>query len=163
MFRNFLNSRGFTLVEVLASVVLLAVVISLSLSIFPNMFRTNDVNEQSLDAVAIAKDVLVQMKNNQNGAFISKDLFVIAEAGDPAPIGDKFYWIEDSSSSARYPGYRVLIKIDDQVQQAQIGTGTPTGLDLYIITIEVYEGNSVRATNYGYVSKGDFENVPPTT
>lgn len=152
---NFLNSRGFTLIEVLASVVLLAVVISISLSIFPNMFRTNDVNQESLDAVAIAKDALVRAKNNHTATGSDQLKFDYSEADCPSG----FKCAEDVDS---YSGYRVLFKVDDEVQSAQIGTGSPTSLDLYTITIEVYEGNSVRATNYGYVSKGDFENVPPT-
>lgn len=154
MIKNFLNSRGFTLVEVLASVVLLAVVLSISLSIFPTMFRTNDVNQESLDAVAVAKDVLVNVKNNSTGSYIPKNQFKKAVTGDPAPVGDYFYKIQTNSVSPSYPGYSVLIVIDDVEEKAK-PTDT-TGLNLFKTTIKVFEGQNVRATTYGYVTRGDY-------
>lgn len=145
MFRNFLNSRGFTLVEVLASVVLLAVVISLSLSIFPNMFRTNDVNEQSLDAVAIAKSALVKVKNNHSASGTDKILFEELENGTYVP-----------QETQELQGYEVKYIIEGTEVTAEIGTNPTASLNLYIVTIEVLENGIVRATNYGYVTKEDF-------
>lgn len=143
MFRNFLNSRGFTLVEVLASVVLLAVVISLSLSIFPNMFRTNDVNEQSLDAVAVAKDALVNAKNGgYNTSFVEISGSELQVESLTIPIG--YYYLLDELN---YQGYRVILIVNP----------TPVdGLDLYETTIHVLRGSSIRATNYGYLTGVDF-------
>lgn len=158
MFKNFLNSRGFTLVEILASIVLLAVVISISLSIFPNMFKTNDINEESLDAVAIAKDALVKFKSNSTKVYIPKsEIQISSNTGDPGEAGDYYVWIEDSGATAKYPGYRVLIVIDKDEVKADPNSTTSAGLDLYQTTVEVYEGSSVRATNYGYVTGADFK------
>lgn len=158
MHRNFQNYKGFTLIEVLASIVLLTIVISISLSIFPNMFRTNDVNEESLDAVAVAKDVLVNIKDNSAGLYVSKTQFKKAINGDPAPVNDYFVWIEDyiptTNPTPKYPGYRILIIIDDA--EVKANPADATGLNLFKTTIQVFEGQNVRATNYGYVTRGDF-------
>ena len=146
--------------EVLASVVLLAVVLSISLSIFPNMFRTNDVNQESLDAVAVAKDVLVNVKNNSSGTYIPKNQFKKAVAVDPAPVDDYFAWIEDYNATTnpnpKYPGYKVLIIIDGDKERSN-PMDASTALDLYKTTIKVYEGQNVRATTYGYVTGVDFK------
>lgn len=122
------------------------------------MFRTNDVNQESLDAVAVAKDVLVNVKNNSTGTYIPKAEFKRAVAGDPAPVDDYFAWIEDfnatTNPSPKYAGYRVLIIIDDVEEKAK-----PTdtiGLNLFKTTIQVFEGQNVRATTYGYVTRGDY-------
>lgn len=147
MFRNFLNSRGFTLVEVLASVVLLAVVISLALSIFPNMFRTNDVNEQSLDAVAVAKDVLVKAKSSHYKT--SGDEVKIAGVnedfrGVEIPQGHLF--IIDSS----YSPLTALIIVDNVYID---------GLNLFETTIHIYKDNTIRATNYGYLEEDNLNEL----
>lgn len=151
MFKNFLNSRGFTLVEILASIVLLAVVISISLSIFPNMFKTNDVNEESLDAVAIAKDVLVRIKDNSDQSFVSHSLIVDSPADPAVPTNHKYY-----RDSTKYPGYEILLIIDPNEIKTDPSNPTSAGLDLYQVTVHVYEGTSIRATNYGYVTGDDF-------
>lgn len=146
--------------EVLASVVLLAVVLSISLSIFPNMFRTNDVNQESLDAVTVAKDALVNIKNNKKVTYIPKNQFKKAVTGDPAPVDDYFAWIEDYNATTnptpKYPGYKVLIIIDGE-QERSDPMDANTVLDLYKTTIKVYEGQNVRATTYGYVTGADFK------
>lgn len=138
---NFLNSRGFTLIEVLASVVLLAVVISISLSIFPNMFRTNDVNEQSLDAVAVAKDVLVRAKTSEYKPFI---LATTATSKYGVAIPANTYYKELTPAS----GFNALILTKNQDVDS---------LNLFETTVHVIQGTSIRATNYGYLTGDDFK------
>lgn len=142
---NFLNSKGFTLIEILASVVLLAVVISISLSIFPNMFRTNDVNQESLDAVAIAKSALVKVKNNHAASGTDKIDFEKLENGTYVP-----------TETQEIQGYEVKYIIEGTGVTAEIGTNPSASLNLYTVTIQVLERGSVRATNYGYVTGEDF-------
>ncbi|MFC4356003.1 type II secretion system protein J [Chryseomicrobium palamuruense] len=147
MLRNFLNSRGFTLVEVLASVVLLAVVITLSLSIFPNMFRTNDVNEQSLDAVAVAKDVLVKAKSS----YYETSGYEVRVAGPNemfrgVEIPQDHLYIIDSS----YSPLTALIIVDNQFVD---------GLNLFETTIHIYKDDTIRATNYGYLVEGNLNEL----
>ena len=62
MFHNLKNNSGFTLIEILASVVLLTVVLSMFLSIFPQMANMNNRTGDNLDAANVGKEVLVKMK-----------------------------------------------------------------------------------------------------
>lgn len=110
------------------------------------MFRTNDVNEESLDAVAVAKDALVRAKSGdiKNDAFtlISaspavKDLFPSGQK----PLDTHYTFVKNSPLTGNYKVYYVM---------------DPTNLDnlnLFKISIYVVERNAIRATNYGYVEK----------
>ena len=63
MFHNLKNNSGFTLIEILASVVLLTVVLSMFLSIFPQMANMNNRTGDNLDAANVGKELLVKYKN----------------------------------------------------------------------------------------------------
>ncbi|WP_392453988.1 type II secretion system protein J [Chryseomicrobium aureum] len=156
MYRNFLNSKGFTLVEVLASVVLLAVVLSIALSVFPNMFRTNEVNEESLDSVAVAKDALVRAKGweidganppPQFNLVSSNETFNKLFPDNNKPTQDFYVATETTPLSG---GYQIYYLVDDNEVD---------GLDLFEVTIYVVEKESIRATNYGYLTS---DNLPVT-
>jgi len=56
------NQSAFTLVEVLAAVILLSIVIFLSISIFPQMANLNSKSENNLNTVNVGKDILFKMK-----------------------------------------------------------------------------------------------------
>ena len=64
MINKIANRNGFTLIEILASIVLLTVVISLFLSIFPQVGNMNHRNGENLDAANVAKEILVLVKKN---------------------------------------------------------------------------------------------------
>lgn len=72
MLNRMKNTSGFTLVEILASVVLLTVVISLFLSIFPQMASVNNKNGDNLDAANAGKELLVLVKKNTYTDFKSR-------------------------------------------------------------------------------------------
>lgn len=146
MIGNFLNSRGFTLVEVLASIVLLAVVLSIALSVFPNMFRTNEVNEESLDAVAVAKDALVQAKS---GSLKTKAFVPITNS---SPIKNLFA-SEDAPQNDHYTFSETYNLGGTSTVHYVINPTNVDGLGLYEITIYVVERNAIRATNYGYLEQ----------
>lgn len=141
--------------EVLASVVLLAVVLSISLSVFPNMFKTNSVNEESLDAVAVAKDALVRVKDGHLKTDTSlvittvsaNSTFTALFNGGTTPDSTHFLTSEVTPLAGDYQIYYVV---------------DPTNvdsLDLYEVTIYVVERSAIRATNYGYIVK---DNLPAT-
>jgi len=137
-------------VEVLASVVLLAVVLSISLSVFPNMFKTNSINEESLDAVAVAKDALVRAKD---GELLDEEF---VEINNDSKIKDYF-----PSNTGPQNGYYTFSKPSDLNSTATlyyvIDRTKVDGLELYEITIYVVERSSIRATNYGYL---DADSLP---
>ena len=144
MFRNFLNSKGFTLVEVLASVVLLAVVLSIALSVFPNMFRTNEVNEESLDSVAVAKDALVRAKG---GALIAADFKKISDR----PTVKSFFSVADAPPDNFYTFSEPDSLGGTSTIHYVIDPTNVDGLGLFEITIYIVERSAIRATNYGYL------------
>lgn len=150
MRRNFLNSRGFTLVEVLASVVLLAVVLSISLSIFPSMFKTNNVNEESLDAVAVAKDTLIKAKN---GAIKSKTFIPVSTSQETLDLFPSDEQPDDSHFT-----YNEITPLGDYKVYYIIDPTNVDSLGLYEVSIYVVERDTIRATNYGYI---ETNNMPP--
>lgn len=132
--------------EVLASVVLLAVVLSISLSIFPNMFRTNDLNQESLDAVAVAKDALVRAKS---GELVAAEFKKISDSptvksffpSDQKPSDSHYTFTTNSPLTGNYKVYYIIdpLNVDN--------------LGLFKLSIYVVERDAIRATNYGYVDR----------
>lgn len=57
------NQSAFTLIEVLAAVILLSIVIILTLSIFPHMANLNDKSENNLNTVSVGKEILYKMRD----------------------------------------------------------------------------------------------------
>ena len=57
------NQSAFTLIEVLAAVILLSIVIILTLSIFPQMANLNDKSENNLNTVSAGKEILYKMRD----------------------------------------------------------------------------------------------------
>lgn len=74
------NEKGLTLIEVLASIVLLSIVIVSFLSLFPQITNFNDSTEENLQAAAVAKEVRVLVKEEgmdistpQKTSFLSNE------------------------------------------------------------------------------------------
>lgn len=108
------------------------------------MFRTNDVNQESLDAVAVAKDALVRAKKQEikSESFTkittSSDIYKLSPTNSK-PSTDSFTFSKDSTLDSKYKIHYVI---------------DPTNVDnlgLYEISIYIVEGNAIRATNYGYI------------
>ena len=58
------NEKGFTLIEVLASIVILSLVLISIMSIFPQMGMVNNQNEQKTQAINTAKEVLISWQDS---------------------------------------------------------------------------------------------------
>ncbi|MFJ7826936.1 type II secretion system protein J [Psychrobacillus sp. NPDC096623] len=149
MFRKTKNTNGFTLVEILASVVLLTVVISLFLSIFPQMSNMNNRNGENLDAANAAKELLMLVKenytlddstNNLKGNILDFSISqnnttsIIVE-GTYKALNDKIFFAE------------VKIEKNGAISNSKID-------NLYQVTIKVknrQEDSKALATTYGYI------------
>jgi len=59
------NEKGLTLIEVMASIVLLSIVIVSFLSLFPQITNFNDSTEKNLQAAAVAKEIRVLVKEEK--------------------------------------------------------------------------------------------------
>lgn len=90
------NNNGLTLLEVLASIVILSIVVVSFLSLFPQMSLFNEKTKENLDAVTIAKELLVEMKSARYTAIISEPLTnlpdgltIIENPTEPLTEGEK--------------------------------------------------------------------------
>ncbi|MEI4769402.1 hypothetical protein WAX74_07055 [Psychrobacillus sp. FJAT-51614] len=66
------QEAGFTLIEIIASVLLLTVVITLFITLIPQMFNMNIRTEENLSAVSIGKKVLADIKENKYDSEITQ-------------------------------------------------------------------------------------------
>lgn len=148
MFHNLKNNSGFTLIEILASVVLLTVVLSMFLSIFPQMANTNNRTGDNLDAANVGKEVLVKMKKMSYENITSKTNL---------PIDNTTY--TNSTNNIQIKGtyvtnvenYNVEININ-KTHDVEINSST-TRLRRFSIKILDDQNKNTLTTTYGYLQK----------
>lgn len=89
------GQEGLTLVEVLASVVLLTIVLTSIMFLFVQMESMNKMNEGKQQATSISKDILIEWKNKDYGSFfkhpndfdrIEKDYYVFTTEKNDFPV-----------------------------------------------------------------------------
>ena len=66
------NEKGLTLIEVLLSITLLSIVIITFLSFFTNAFRFNSMNDDSIQAMNIAREQQALVKEKSWSEIITK-------------------------------------------------------------------------------------------
>ena len=148
MFHNLKNNSGFTLIEILASVVLLTVVLSMFLSIFPQMANMNNRTGDNLDAANVGKEVLVKMKKMSYENITSKTNL---------PIDNTTY--TNSTNNIQIKGtyvtnienYNVEININ-KTHDVEINSST-TRLRRFSIKILDDQNKNTLTTTYGYLQK----------
>ncbi|TQR14840.1 PulJ/GspJ family protein [Psychrobacillus soli] len=138
------NTSGFTLVEILASVVLLTVVISLFLSMFPQMANINNKNGGNLDAANVGKELLVSMKKIKYDQSIALNNLPLENA---IKIGTSPNIIISGTYNSNNQSFKAKITIwptpDVNAPQA-----------LYRMQIDVMNSNDrILTTTYGYLKK----------
>jgi len=148
MIKKISNRNGFTLIEILASIVLLTVVISMFLSIFPQMGNMNVRNGENLDAANAAKELLVNIKKvNYNAVSLGKDLPITVESVNP--ILDDIVIIGD------YKPFIVRLTLSVKKETTDDGN-----VPLHKIRIEIFDDKQVvlkdkkinaLSTTYGYI------------
>lgn len=139
------NNRGYTLIEILASVVLLTVVLSMFLSIFPQMANTNNRTGDNLDAANVGKEVLVKMKKITYGAAID-----ISKLNDlPIDNAKNIGTSPNTVIEGDYKPFKVRMTIYPSADANVQGTAQ----SLYLIKIEVMNGGNALTTTYGYLGK----------
>lgn len=148
MFHNLKNNSGFTLIEILASVVLLTVVLSMFLSIFPQMANMNNRTGDNLDAANVGKEVLVKMKKLSYENITSKTNL---------PIANTTY--TNSTSNIQISGtyvtndknYNVKFNLN-KTPDVEINNST-TKLRRFSIEILDDQNKNTLTTTYGYIQK----------
>lgn len=140
MLNRLKNNNGFTLIEVLASIVILSIVIVSFVALFPQMSLFNEKTKENLDAITIAKDVLVKMKSTK---------FTDIETGPSLlPVDQALSNDEILVLSGEYREKYIEISIDKEETKYK-----GSGLNRHIMQIKIYEtagSQSPLSTIYGF-------------
>ena len=139
------NEKGLTLIEVLASIVLLSIVIVSFLSLFPQITNFNKSTEENLQAAATAKEVRVLVKEEIESmdSFPSKLSFT----------NERTYSDEVYSYRGKYNEFEVLIEVQDK---PFVGNEPqPNKIrNLYKYKVSIGESDTrILSTTYGFISK----------
>ncbi|MFD2627889.1 prepilin-type N-terminal cleavage/methylation domain-containing protein [Oceanobacillus kapialis] len=95
------NNRGFTLIEIIASIALLALVVMLLLPIFPQIFHWTGKTEDELTASNLVGQVAYDLKNNEQIDFANVDSCNGGNMGNKTPISE-IYEINEIKYQAFY-------------------------------------------------------------
>lgn len=138
------NNKGLTLIEVLASIVILSIVIISFVALFPQMSLFNEKTEENLDAISIAKEVLVEMKSTKY-TTIGRDIRIDSSvlAVNPGLSSDDTLVL-----SGEHREKYIEISIDKGETKYK-----GSGLNRHKMQINVYEKNrkqSPLSTVYGF-------------
>jgi len=135
------NEKGLTLIEVLASIVLLSIVIVSFLSLFPQITNFNKSTEENLQAAATAKEVRVLVKEKFTN-FDSPSLLNVLE-NETIDISETT--IEYEGAFNNFPVGVVIWKDKKDVSGAFE--------DLFQMKVSVFnENNNEISYTYGYIS-----------
>ena len=148
MINKITNRNGFTLIEILASIVLLTVIISLFLSIFPQMGNMNHRNGENLDAANVSKELLVSIKkNNYNQVSLGTSLPFAVVSVNPLE--------KDIIIIGKYKAFKIRLTLTIAEEETDIGE-----VPLHQLKIEIFDKNqtvlidnkaNVLSTTYGYI------------
>ena len=129
------NGRGFTLVEILASLTILGIIFISFMMIFPQMSNMNERTAAKLETMNVAKRVLVEIK----GPPISLD-FSKKDDGENNIDFELYRWEED--------GYSVEVKCFKTDSQ---NCSNAKKADLHKININVQKGGKLNSETFGYI------------
>ena len=145
MFHNLKNNNGFTLIEILASVVLLTVVLSMFLSIFPQMANMNNRTGDNLDAANVGKELLVEMKKIKYGAALEINNLPNLPIENANNIGTS----PNTVIEGDYNSFKVRMTIYPNAEANVQGSAQ----SLYLMKIEVMNGDNTLTTTHGYLEE----------
>lgn len=127
----FSTEKGLTLIEILASIVILSLIVVSFLSMFVQSSRTNNFSKRIVDATYVAETQMEEI-NNLNKSLASSSLANLADE-----IKNKNGYTTDSSCSNCYAkpisGHYVLV---------QFKNVSTVSTDLGKVLIKVYKDNS---------------------
>jgi prepilin-type N-terminal cleavage/methylation domain-containing protein len=130
--KTFNNDRGFTLIEIIASIALLALVIMVLLPIFPQIFKWTGKTENELTASNLVGQVAYDVKNDR------------VEDWYPTPV-------KECKGEEKGISYRTYT-LNNINYQSTIGLCKETSVNLYRAEIKVYgENNNLISESYTYI------------
>lgn len=129
------NEKGFTLVEILASLTILGIVFISFMTIFPQMSNINDRTAAKLETMNMAKRILVEIQ----GPPVSLD-FRKKDDSEKNIDFELYRWEED--------GYSVEFKCYKTDSQ---NCSNAKKADLHKININVQKGGKLNSETFGYI------------
>jgi prepilin-type N-terminal cleavage/methylation domain-containing protein len=130
--KSFNNDRGFTLIEIIASIALLALVIMVLLPIFPQIFKWTGKTENELTASNLVGQVAYAVKNDR------------VEDWYPIPVKE----CKGEEKGISYKTYT----LNNINYQSTIGLCKEASVNLYRAEIKVYgENNNLISESYTYI------------
>ncbi|WP_147535420.1 type IV pilus modification PilV family protein [Bacillus marasmi] len=124
------NERGFTLVEVLASITILAILATIFFQMFVFSQKTTTTSKEKLVALNVAQGVLERVKHGVHKEIDTQKTYNLQEC-NKKPNGVDCNELYNS----------FLINGVNYKVEIIIGEKDKTGLDIYWATVNVYDGD----------------------
>lgn len=143
------NEKGLTLIEVLASIVILSIILLTLMRFFPQMGLMNTQNQGKTQAINMARQVLVEWENTSSTAM---SLFFTSPSTSPIPQ----YQLQDSNGdyfifkkASTIGNFTIYIKIKKS------SDFDPSHVPVYntnLIIVQVFnQKNTLVTETYGYL------------
>lgn len=156
------NDKGITLIELIASITILSIVILTFIAFFTNAFRFNSINDDSIQAMNIAREYQALIKepdaeiynllNDNNLSDDAKEYLSLFKLEYPSEnINNQFVLTINN------PKYVVKVKINNTPEVSVDDTYNK----LYLVHVEILEGDKTLSETYTYfelMKAGDPEN-----
>lgn len=138
------NTKGLTLIEVLASIVLLSIVIISFLPLFPQISLMNTKTEDNLQAANVGKELLVELRNYKYSEFKPRVEQLISAIETVGPVSETKQYTGQYKSADAKVTYDIIITLYTSPSvKGSIQT-------IYKFKIEVLQNNNILTTTYGY-------------
>lgn len=145
------NEKGLTLIEVLVSITLLSIVIITFLTFFTNAFRFNSINDDSTQAMNIAREQQALIKEHPevinrilNEESLTADDVNVLQLKSPVLLENNKYILHINNTI-----YDIKVYIDNDAQKKD-EIGVTTYLPLHKIHVEIYKNEKLLSETYTY-------------
>lgn len=138
------NNRGFSLVEVLASIVILGLLLTVFFQFFVFSQKTTVSNKDKLAAITVAQSGLEQIK---------KDARTVSDTSptDPNPYWEITHPVETAGKNSDYGPYNITSD-DGKQYTIKVKVGAKLSNGLQMVTVFVYWDNErFKSSVKGYV------------
>ncbi|WP_223591142.1 type IV pilus modification PilV family protein [Neobacillus bataviensis] len=146
------NEKGLTLIEVLVSIVILAMVLLTTMSFFPQMGFVNKQNQDKTQAINVAKEVLINWQESSDVKWflVKSDRVTGFTSTDPkvaynAFTYDSTYYYFDATKDI----YNVKIKIKKSPETSS----RLSSVNYIVVQMLNKKNNNVVSETFGYVKR----------
>lgn len=145
MIKNFLNSRGFTLIEILAAITLLAIILLSFASIMVNNFNTSYKNLDKLSTIQLADTYFNRVSNVPLGLNTTSTLNDVKSAIEDSTDLPKTIELNNKTYIIEYKvKHNTSLNIDTQRSESQLG--------LFTVIVEVsLKDTEIKSSTEGYI------------